>query len=122
MNRIARAGNTLGGRLMALTGWVGELGTTGARTGQPRRAPVGYVARADGSLLIGSERGNRGWAANLRANPAATFTVKGAERRYRARPVDPAERAAAISALRARFGRWAARTDWGDLFVLEPEG
>jgi deazaflavin-dependent oxidoreductase (nitroreductase family) len=112
MNRIARAGNTLGGRLMALTGWVGELGTTGARTGQPRRAPVGYVARADGSLLIGSERGNRGWAANLRANPAATFTVKGAERRYRARPV---------AALRARFGRGAASTDWGDLFVLEPE-
>jgi len=24
-------------------------------------------------------------------------------------------------ALRARFGRWAAGTDWGDLFVLEPE-
>jgi len=25
-------------------------------------------------------------------------------------------------ALRARSGRWAAGTDWGDLFVLEPEG
>jgi deazaflavin-dependent oxidoreductase (nitroreductase family) len=121
VSRIARAGNTLGGRLMALTGWVGELGTIGARTGQPRRAPIGYVARADGSLLIGSERGNRGWAANLRANPAATFTAKGVERRYGARLVGLDERAAAIAALRARFGRWAANTDWGDLFVLEPE-
>ncbi|MDA8236595.1 MAG: nitroreductase family deazaflavin-dependent oxidoreductase [Chloroflexi bacterium] len=121
MNRVARAGNALGGRLMALTGWVGELGTIGARTGQRRRAPIGYVARPDGSLLVGSERGNRGWAANLRANPAATFTVKGVERRYRARLVGLDERTAAIAALRARFGRWAARTNWGDLFVLEPE-
>lgn len=121
MNRVARACNALAGRLMALTGWVGELGTTGARTGQPRRAPVGYVARADGSLLVGAERGNRGWAANLRSNPAATFTVKGVARCYRARLVGPDERAAAIAALRARFGRWAAGTDWGDLFVLEPE-
>jgi deazaflavin-dependent oxidoreductase (nitroreductase family) len=106
---------------MALTGWVGELGTTGAQTGRPRCAPVGYVARADGSLLVGSERGNRGWAANLRANPAATFTFKGVERRYLARLVGLDEREAAIAALRARFGRWAAGTDWGDLFVLEPE-
>jgi hypothetical protein len=73
-------------------------------------------------MLIGAgSRTNRGWTANLKANPAATFSVKGVERRYRARLVSPEEREAALGELRARMGGFAERADWGDLFVLEPE-
>lgn len=121
MNPLTRAFNSIGGSLMARTGRVGILGTTGAKTGLRRTAPIGYVAREDGTVLIGAgSRANRGWTANLKANPAATFSVKGVERRYRARLVPPEEREAALAELRAKMGGLAERADWGDLFVLEP--
>ncbi len=107
---------------MARSGRIGILGTTGAQTGLARRAPIGCVARPDGSLLIGSgSRQNRGWTANLRANPATTFSIKGVEREYLARLITGDERPAALAELRAQMGRVAERTNWGDLFVLEPE-
>ena len=98
------------------------LGTTGAKTGLPRRAPVGLVARDDGTFLIGA--GNptgRGWTANLRANPAATLTVKGTTRRCRARLVRPDEREAALAEIKAKMGRGTGNLTWGDLFILEPD-
>lgn len=120
---LTRTFNSIGGALMVRTGRVGILGTTGARTGLERRAPIGFVARPDGTLLIGSgSRTNRGWTVNLRANPAATFSIRGTERRYRARLVSPGDRDAALAELRAAMGGFAERADWGDLFVLEPEG
>jgi deazaflavin-dependent oxidoreductase (nitroreductase family) len=122
MNPLARTFNALGGRLMARSGRIGILGTTGAKTGLRRTAPVGYAVRPDGNLLIGAgSRANRGWTANLRANPAATFSTRGVERPYRARLVQPEEREAALGELKARMGGFAERADWGDLFVLEPE-
>ncbi|MFH0750301.1 MAG: nitroreductase family deazaflavin-dependent oxidoreductase [Chloroflexota bacterium] len=122
MNRLGRTFNAIGGSLMARSGRVGILVTTGAKTGLPRRAPIGFVARPDGTILIGSgSPKNRGWTANLKAGPAATFSVKGVERRYRARLVGGGEREAALAELRAKMGGMAERADWGDLFVLEPE-
>lgn len=122
MNPLTRAFNAIGGSLMARSGRVGILATTGAKTGLRRTAPIGYVARDDGTILIGAgSRANRGWTANLKANPVATFSIKGAERRYRARLVPSEEREAALAELRARMGGFAERADWGDLFVLEPE-
>ncbi len=119
--RIARTFNALGGALMQRSGRVGILGTTGAKTGLRRTAPVGYVERTDGSLLIGSgSRDNRGWAVNLRANPVATFKTRGVERAYRARFVGPEERQRALADLKISMGSFAERADWGDLFVLEP--
>ena len=53
-NAIARAFNAIGGSFMALGGRVGILATTGARTGQRRTAPLGFVQHADGTVLIGS--------------------------------------------------------------------
>lgn len=121
MNPLSRAFNAIGGSLMARTGRVGILGTTGAKTGKARRTPVGFVARDDGSLLIGAGGPSvRGWPANLKANPAATFGVKGVETTYRARLVEPDDRPAAIAELRAKMGRIAERSDFGDIFVLEP--
>jgi len=119
---LARAFNAVGGSLMVRSGRVGILGTMGARTGLPRRAPIGFVTRGDGTLLIGSgSRVNRGWAVNRKATPACTFTIKGRTGSYRARLVGPAEREAALAELKATMGGWAERAEWGDLFVLEPE-
>lgn len=122
MNPLARTFNAIGGSLMARTGRVGILGSTGAKTGLPRRAPIGFVARPDGSILIGSgSPTNRGWTVNVKANASCTFTTKGTMRRYRARLVGADEREAALAELKAKMGGMAERATWGDLFVLEPE-
>ncbi|HYO41713.1 MAG TPA: nitroreductase family deazaflavin-dependent oxidoreductase [Candidatus Limnocylindrales bacterium] len=121
-NAIARAFNAIGGSLMARSGRVGILATTGAKTGKPRSAPLGYVARADGTVLVGSGRlENRGWVVNLKANPACTYKIKGTEKRYRARPLEGEEREAALAELIARVGSMGERMTWGDVFLLEPE-
>jgi deazaflavin-dependent oxidoreductase (nitroreductase family) len=121
-NVLTRTFNAIGGSLMARSGRVGILGSTGARTGKPRSAPLGYVTREDGTVVVGSGRPeNRGWVVNLRANPACTFRIKGTERRYRARPLAGEEREAALAELRAKVGSMAERMTWGDVFVLEPE-
>ena len=120
-NALTRAFNSIGGTLMAKSGRIGILGTTGARTGKPRKAPLGFVARPDGTLLIGSgSPENRGWTVNLKANPSCTFAIKGMERRYLATLVQPQDREAALAELRAKMGSYAERAKWGDLFVLEP--
>ena len=120
-NAITRRLNAIGGSLMVRSGRVGILGTTGAKTGLARRAPIGFVTRPDGSILIGSgSRVNRGWTVNLKANPRATFAIKGIERGYRARLMGDGERTAALAELKASMGSVAERADWGDLFVLEP--
>ncbi len=122
MNPVARGFNAIGGRILARTGRVALLGTIGAKTGLPRRTPVGFLTRDDGSILIGAGSTTpRGWTANLRANPAATLTSKGATRRCRARLVGVDEREAALAELKATMGGRAERADWGDLFILEPE-
>ena len=121
-NALTRAFNSIGGSLMARSGRVGILGTTGARTGLARKAPIGFVMRADGTILLGSGSPvNRGWTVNLKANPSCTFGIKGQERRYLAHLVGPKERDGALAELRAKMGGIAERTKWGDLFVLEPE-
>jgi deazaflavin-dependent oxidoreductase (nitroreductase family) len=121
-NALTRAFNSVGGSLMARSGRVGILGTTGAKTGLARRAPIGFVSRADGTILLGSGSPvNRGWTLNLKANPSCTFAIKGRELRYLARLVGPEERAAALAELRAKMGGMAERATWGDLFVLEPD-
>jgi deazaflavin-dependent oxidoreductase (nitroreductase family) len=122
MNPLSRGFNAIGGRILVRTGRVAMLGTTGAKTGMPRRTPVGFVTRDDGSILIGAGSTTpRGWTANVRANPVATLTLQGTTRRFRARLVAADERGAALAELKATMGGRAERADWGDLFILEPE-
>ena len=120
---VTRTFNAIGGSLMARSGRVGILGTTGAKTGKPRSAPLGYVARPDGTVVVGSGRPeSRGWVVNLKACPTCTFKIRSVEKRYRARPLVGADRAAAVAELKASIGSMAERMAWGDVFILEPEG
>ena len=122
-NAFTRTFNAIGGSLMARSGRVGILGSTGAKTGKARRVPLGYALRPDGSVLIGcGSPEHRGWTANLRATPGCTFSIRGTERRYLARLVIPEQRAAALAELTSTVGAVAERVTWGDLFVLEPAG
>lgn len=119
---LGRLWNLIGGPFLMRAGRVGRLTTTGRRSGQPRVVYVGYVPIEGGRYLIGAGGPRRSWAANLRADPTCTFeTVQGLGR-YTARRLEGPERERAEAAFRARLGRWASRSGWGDIFELTPVG
>jgi F420H(2)-dependent quinone reductase len=87
-----------GGRLMNKVGRapVLLLTTTGRRSGQPRTAPLVYLADGDRMVLINTNGGNEripAWSLNLIANPAAEVEVGRKRRSVRARIAEGEERA-----------------------------
>jgi deazaflavin-dependent oxidoreductase (nitroreductase family) len=80
------------------------LTTTGAKSGEPRVAPL-VAFRIDGKLLIVAGYGgadvNPAWVHNLRANPKAHIEVATGSLDVVARELDPSEREAAIPRINA---------------------
>ena len=71
------------------------LTTTGRKSGEPRTAPVLFMADGDRLVVIGSNAGNDrapAWALNLMAEPDAQVNVKGDVRAVRGRVAEDAER------------------------------
>ena len=82
------SGRMAGRQLLLLT-------TTGARTGEPRTAVVGYRKSGDSFVVIASDNGaaaNPAWYVNLLANPSATVEVGPEKLNVRARTVKGKER------------------------------
>jgi deazaflavin-dependent oxidoreductase (nitroreductase family) len=103
------------------------LTTTGRRSGQPRTAPVLYLADGDQLIVIGSNAGNErapAWSLNLKANPAAEVEIGSARRSVRARVAEGEERAKLWRQMNAQyegFDHYEARTSRDiAVFVLEP--
>jgi len=87
------SGGRIGGRVGR--GPVLLLTTTGRRSGQPRTAPVLYLADGDRYVVINTNGGNAktpAWSLNLRANPEAEVEVGRARRKVRARLAEGEER------------------------------
>jgi deazaflavin-dependent oxidoreductase (nitroreductase family) len=109
---------------------VAMVTTTGARSGQPRTAPLLAMATEDGLAIIGSNYGkpkHPAWRHNLRANPEGEVDVEGRRWAYRAVEVED-ERRERIwqEALRTYpgFSGYARRAAPRriSVFVLEPKG
>ncbi len=61
----------VGARLLLLT-------STGARSGEPHVAPLGYTRDGEGYVVVGSNSGrdvNADWVSNVRANPDVTIEL-----------------------------------------------
>ncbi|HEU4393889.1 MAG TPA: nitroreductase/quinone reductase family protein [Solirubrobacterales bacterium] len=72
------------------------LTTTGRKSGQPRTAPVVYLADGDNVVLINTNAGNAkvpAWSLNLEANPEAEVELGRKRRPVRARVAEGEERA-----------------------------
>lgn len=119
-----------GGRLLGRVGRapVLLLTTTGRRSGQPRTAPLVYLADGERMVVIGSNAGNDkvpAWALNLKANPDAEVEIRGRRQRVRARVAEGEERAdlwRRCNEQYAGFDDYESRTDRPiSLFVLEPD-
>jgi deazaflavin-dependent oxidoreductase (nitroreductase family) len=115
-----------------LLGHVGKspvllLTTTGRKSGQPRTAPVLYMADGDRLVVIGSNAGNvkpPAWALNLVAKPDALVEVGADRRRVRARVAEGDEREDLWRRANEQyegFDDYKQRTERDvRLFVLEP--
>ncbi len=87
------SGGRIGGRVGG--GPVLLLTTTGRRSGQPRTAPVLYLADGDRYVVINTNAGNAktpAWSLNLRANPEAEVEVGRKRVKVRARIAEGEER------------------------------
>ncbi len=90
--RLTRGRGTLSGLLTGLP--IIWLTTTGARTGQERRVPVGAIVDGERLIVIASNfgrEGNPAWLHNLRAHPRVTVTRNGHTAAYAAREASAAE-------------------------------
>jgi deazaflavin-dependent oxidoreductase (nitroreductase family) len=72
------------------------LTTTGRKSGEPRTAPIVYLADGANVVLINTNAGNAkipAWSFNLEANPEAEVELGRERRRVRARVAEGEERA-----------------------------
>ncbi len=97
------------GRLMGKVGRapVLLLTSTGRRTGQPRTAPVLYLADGERVVVIGSNAGNAhapAWSHNLKANPDAEIEIRAERRPVRARVTEGDERTELWRKMNAQYG------------------
>lgn len=104
------------------------LHTRGAKSGEPRDAPLMYTPDGHGRALVAGTNwaGARhpAWTANLLAHPDAEITVRGRRLAVRATLIPDAERDAAWAVMEAQwpdyreYERDSGRT--ARLFVLQP--
>lgn len=114
---IARISNSLGARGLRLAGKLnvplyrlsggrvgGKVGrapvllltTTGRKSGEPRTAPVVYLADGDNAVVINTNAGNAkvpAWSLNLKADPDAEIEIGRRRIAVRARVAEGEERA-----------------------------
>jgi F420H(2)-dependent quinone reductase len=102
------------------------LTTVGRRSGQPRTAPVVYLADGERLIVIGSNAGHErapAWSLNLEANPLAEVELRSERREVRARVAEGEERAELwrkVNEMYGGFDEYSARTTREiRLFVLE---
>jgi F420H(2)-dependent quinone reductase len=119
------SGGRIGGRLDKAP--VLLLNTVGRKSGQPRTAPVVYLADGERQVVIGSNAGHGNepaWSLNLKANPEAEVEIGRKRRAVRARIAEGEERAELwrkVNAQYSGFDDYEARTDRDiAVFVLDP--
>lgn len=102
-------------------GRVIRLETTGRVTGRPARATVGFVERADGSMVVAAGSPDADWAQNLLRSPACRVTLGDLTWTARARALGGAEHAAAVRDLILRYGTPSEGLGSGPSFELQRE-
>lgn len=101
--------------------------TTGAKSGKRRRIALIHLPHGQNKLLVASQGGmdrNPVWYHNIVAHPDVKIMVDGAEKRYLARQVSDAEKAALwphLLSMYPDFDEYQARTDRNiPVFSCEP--
>lgn len=105
------------------------LTTTGRKSGEPRTAPVLYLADGERYVVINTNAGNAktpAWSLNLRADPEAEVEVRGKRTAVRARIAEGAERDELWRRHMEQYSGWdyyESKLDRAiNVFILEPQG
>ena len=103
------------------------LTTTGRKSGEPRTAPVLYLADGERYVVINTNAGNTkipAWSLNLRANPEAEVEVRARRVKVRARLAEGEERDDLWRRHMQQYSGWDYYESKLDreigVFVLEP--
>lgn len=103
------------------------LTTTGRKSGEPRTAPVLYLADGERYVVINTNAGNTkvpAWSLNLRADPEAEVEVRGKRAKVRARLAEGEERDELWRRHMQQYSGWDYYESKLDreigVFVLEP--
>jgi deazaflavin-dependent oxidoreductase (nitroreductase family) len=119
------SGGRLGGRLGKAP--ILLLTTTGRKSGQPRTAPVLYLADGDRFVVINTNAGNDktpAWSLNLRANPEAEVEIGRKRVKVRSRLAEGEERADLWRRSMEQYEGWDFYESKLDrevgVFILEP--
>jgi F420H(2)-dependent quinone reductase len=103
------------------------LTTTGRKSGEPRTAPVLYLADGERYVVINTNAGNSktpAWSLNLRAEPEAEVEVRGTRTKVRARIAEGEERDRLWRQHMQQYSGWDYYEEQLDrepsVFVLEP--
>jgi deazaflavin-dependent oxidoreductase (nitroreductase family) len=119
------SGGRMGGKVGG--GPVLLLTTTGRKSGQPRTAPVLYLADGDSYVVINTNAGNEktpAWSLNLRANPDGEVEIGRKRVQVRARLAEGEERADLWRRHSEQYSGWDYYESKLDrevgVFVLEP--
>lgn len=119
------SGGRVGGKVGR--GPVLLLTTTGRKSGEPRTAPVLYLADGDRFVVINTNAGNAktpAWSLNLRADPDAEVEVRRKRIKVRARLAEGEERAELWRRHMQQYSGWDYYESKLDrqpsVFILEP--
>jgi deazaflavin-dependent oxidoreductase (nitroreductase family) len=103
------------------------LTTTGRKSGEPRTAPVVYLARDGKFVLIDTNAGNErlpAWSLNLKAKPRAEVEAGRRKLAVGARVAEGAEREELWRACNQQYGGFDEYIQWmrrePSVWVLEP--
>jgi deazaflavin-dependent oxidoreductase (nitroreductase family) len=121
------SGGRIGGKVG--DGPVLLLTTTGRKSGEPRTAPILYLAHGDAMILIDTNGGNErlpAWSHNLKAKPRAEVEIGRRKLGVTARVADGAERDELWRACVDQYSGFDEYVEWLDrtpsVWVLEPAG
>ncbi|MBS1884273.1 MAG: nitroreductase family deazaflavin-dependent oxidoreductase [Actinobacteria bacterium] len=119
------SGGRLGGKVN--DGPVLLLTTTGRKSGEPRTAPILYLAHGNAMILIDTNGGNEklpGWSYNLKAKPAGEVQIGKRKFAVSARISSGAEREELWRACTDQYSGFDEYVEWLDripsVWVLEP--
>ncbi|MFT4200215.1 nitroreductase family deazaflavin-dependent oxidoreductase [Gordonia sp. (in: high G+C Gram-positive bacteria)] len=105
------------------------LTTIGRKSGQPRTAPLIYLADGDRFVVVASQGGlpkHPAWYLNLQANPHVTIEVGGDKHELTARTASPAEKAQLWPRLVALYADFETYDAWTEreipVVICEPRG
>ncbi len=119
------SGGRIGGKVG--DGPVLLLTTTGRKSGEPRTAPILYLAHGEAMILIDTNGGNErlpAWSHNLKAKPRAEVEVGRRKLAVTARVAEGAEREELWRACNDQYSGFDEYAEWlkrtPSVWVLEP--